>query len=61
MKNVQVVGEDDFIFNEVKNKYSKAYKCTKRVEKYLLENFKRELTKEEKAYLTIHIQRITQN
>ncbi len=61
MKNVQVVGEDDFIFNEVKNKYSKAYECTKRVEKYLLENFKRELTKEEKAYLTIHIQRITQN
>ncbi len=61
MKNIQVVGEDDFIFNEVKNKYSKAYECTKRVEKYLLENFKRELTKEEKAYLTIHIQRITQN
>lgn len=61
VKNVQVIGEDDFIFNEVKNKYSKAYECTKRVEKYLLENFKRELTKEEKAYLTIHIQRITQN
>ncbi len=60
-KNVQVIGEDDFIFNEVKNKYSKAYECAKRIEKYLMENFKRELTNEEKAYLTIHIQRITQN
>ena len=61
MKNVQVIREDYFIFNEIKNNFIKAYKRKKRVEKYLLENFKRELTKEEKAYLTIHIQRITQN
>lgn len=48
--------EDDFLLRQVKEKYRKAYDCMLKVEKYL-EN---ELSDEEKLYLTIHIQRVTQ-
>ncbi|SKA87638.1 transcriptional antiterminator, BglG family [Clostridium sp. USBA 49] len=48
--------EDDFLLKKVKTKYKKAYECMLKIEKYL----GIELTDEEKLYLTIHIQRITQ-
>lgn len=48
--------EDDFLLRQVKEKYKKAYDCMLKVEKYL----ETELSDEEKLYLTIHIQRVTQ-
>ena len=48
--------KDDFLLNQVKNKYKNAYNCMLKVEKYL--NVK--LTDEEKLYLTLHVQRVTQ-
>lgn len=48
--------EDDFLLKQVKTKYKKAYECMIKVEKYL----EKELSEEEKLYLTIHIQRVTQ-
>ncbi len=60
-KDVQIADNDDFIYEEVKKKYFVAYECVKKIEKYLIERHKRSLTKEEKAYLTLHIQKITQN
>ncbi len=48
--------EDDFLFEQVKSKYKRAYDCMLRVEKYL----EKELSNEEKLYLTIHIQKVTQ-
>jgi len=48
--------EDDFLFNQVKSKYKKAYECMLKIEKYL----EVDLADEEKLYLTIHIQRVTQ-
>lgn len=47
---------DDFLLNQVKIKYKEAYRCMLKVEKYL----QIELNDEEKLYLTLHIQRITQ-
>lgn len=47
---------DDFLLRQVKVKYKEAYRCMLKVEKYL----QIELNDEEKLYLTIHIQRITQ-
>ncbi|MFD1886281.1 BglG family transcription antiterminator LicT [Paenibacillus wenxiniae] len=47
--------EDDFLLQQVKSKYRRAYNCMLKIEKYL----DTELTDEEKLYLTIHIQRIT--
>lgn len=56
-KNGQVIkDEDDFLFKQVKEKYKKAYDCMLKIEKYL----EIELSDEEKLYLTIHIQRVTQ-
>lgn len=54
-KNQEVESEDDFLLNQVKIKYKKAYDCMLKIEKYL----EKELSDEEKLYLTIHIQRVT--
>jgi beta-glucoside operon transcriptional antiterminator len=55
-KNQEVEGEDDFLLQQVKAKYKKAYDCMLKIEAYL----EKELSDEEKLYLTIHIQRVTQ-
>ena len=60
MKNVQVNDDNDFIYQEVKKKYIKAYHCATKIENYFVETLDRNLSEEEKTYLTIHIQRITQ-
>lgn len=48
--------EDDFLLNHIKTKYSKAYNCMLKIEKYL----ETKLSNEEQLYLTVHIQRVTQ-
>ena len=48
--------EDDFLLKQVKAKYRNAYYCMLKIEAYL----EKELSDEEKLYLTIHIQRVTQ-
>ncbi|CAM3407030.1 MULTISPECIES: BglG family transcription antiterminator LicT [Saccharibacillus] len=47
--------EDDFLLQQVKSKYKRAYGCMLKVEKYL----QLELPDEEKLYLTLHIHRVT--
>lgn len=58
LKNRQSTGVDgdNFMLEQVKEKYNKAYKCMLKVQKYL----KVDLNGEEQLYLTLHIQRITQ-
>ncbi|MDT8715969.1 PRD domain-containing protein [Clostridium sp. 19966] len=48
--------EEDFLLKQVREKYKSAYNCMLKIEKYL----EKELSDEEKLYLTVHIQRITQ-
>lgn len=55
-KNQEVESEDDFLLKQVKVKYRNAYDCMLKIEAYL----EKELSDEEKLYLTIHIQRVTQ-
>ncbi|OOM75967.1 transcription antiterminator LicT [Clostridium puniceum] len=55
-KNQEVESEDDFLLTQVKAKYRNAYDCMLKIEAYL----EKELSDEEKLYLTIHIQRVTQ-
>ncbi|ETI91385.1 MAG: PRD domain-containing protein [Clostridium butyricum] len=43
---------EDFILSQVKKKYTKAYRCMLKIEKYLKIN----LSEEEQLYLTLHIQ-----
>lgn len=54
-KKEVVESEDGFLLEQVKIKYSQAYGCMLKVEKYLGV----ELTDSEKLYLTLHIQRVT--
>ena len=55
-QEVEAEAEDDFLLKQVKAKYKKAYDCMLKIEAYL----EKELSDEEKLYLTIHIQRVTQ-
>ncbi|WP_025682813.1 BglG family transcription antiterminator LicT [Paenibacillus maysiensis] len=55
-KKEKVELEDDFLWRQVKAKYKKAYGCMLKIEKYL----NTVLSDEEKLYITIHIQRVTQ-
>lgn len=59
-KNIQIDDDNDFIYQEIRKKYTKAYECAEKIENYFFKTYKRKLSKEEKTYLAIHIQRITQ-
>ena len=50
---------EDFFHNQIKLKYSDAYKCTKKVSKFLKTEFGWKISKEEEVYLTVHIHRVT--
>ena len=54
--NNMMKSDDDFLLEQVKVKYKKAYECMLKVEKFL----EAKLSNDEKLYLTIHIQRVTQ-
>lgn len=50
--------EDNDLFYIIKDKYSEAYKCVIKIQKYILEKYKYDLSKEEMLYLIIHIQKL---
>ncbi len=50
---------EDFFHKQIKLKYSEAYKCTKKVSKFLKTEFGWKISKEEEVYLTVHIHRVT--
>ena len=54
--NNMMKSDDDFLLEQVKKKYKKAYNCMLKVEKFL----EADLSNDEKLYLTVHIQRVTQ-
>lgn len=47
---------EDFLLKQVRKKYKDAYNCMLKIEQYL----GKELSDDEKLYLTVHIQRVTQ-
>lgn len=51
--------DDDFLYNQIQQKYQKAFKCTERINDYLKKVENTSLTKDEQLYLAIHIQRVT--
>lgn len=54
------VSDDDFLFEQIKTKYSETYKCVLRVKKYLDNKLNIELTDEEMLYFMLHIRRLTE-
>ncbi|HHQ0961892.1 TPA: PRD domain-containing protein, partial [Listeria monocytogenes] len=51
---------DDFLYEQVQIKYPEAFKCTKKIDAYLINTHHTELTRDERVYLTIHIYRVTE-
>lgn len=50
---------DNMLYEQIKIKYSDAYKCTKRVASYLYKIYNWEISKDEITFLTLHIHRVT--
>ncbi|EGK2637912.1 PRD domain-containing protein, partial [Listeria monocytogenes] len=44
---------DDFLYEQVQIKYPEAFKCTKKIDAYLINTHHTELTRDERVYLTI--------
>jgi beta-glucoside operon transcriptional antiterminator len=49
---------DDYLYEMVKEKYRDAFRCTQKISEYIIKTHKHQITKEEMAYLTIHIERV---
>lgn len=50
---------DNFLYDQVKEKYPDAFECMNRINRYLETEYESAMTIDEKVYLTIHIQRVT--
>lgn len=50
--------QDDFLLETVKEKYHRAYECTKKIQTYIEREYEHKLTSDELLYLTIHIERV---
>ena len=57
-RGVQVDGKDEFLYDEITKQYGDSFRCALKVEEYLKSLYNRGLTKEERTYLTVHIERI---
>lgn len=52
---------DDSLFELLKNKYKNSYKCVLKIEDYIRNNFRYNLSTDEKLYLMVHIERTVYN
>lgn len=50
--------KDDFLYEMMKEKYKDAIACVKKIKDYIKKEHGQDLTKEEMAYLAIHIERV---
>ncbi|MBM6386863.1 MULTISPECIES: BglG family transcription antiterminator LicT [Paenibacillus] len=55
----QTASGDNFLYDQVKDKYGKAFQCTQLINHYLEDKFESAMSIDEKVYLTIHIHRVT--
>lgn len=49
---------DDILYNQVRDKYKKAFSCALKIDDYFYEKYKTHLPHEELSYLIVHIQRL---
>lgn len=57
-KNVDDESSDDILYQHISQKYPQAFKCTKEITAFIESSLKKEVSKNEQIYVTIHIQRI---
>ncbi|MGV2619759.1 UNVERIFIED_CONTAM: PRD domain-containing protein [Halobacillus marinus] len=51
---------DDFLFDQIRQKYEDAFEATRKVALYLERNYEWLISKDEQVYLTVHIHRVSQ-
>lgn len=56
-KTTYVDDQDDSLFQLLKDKYKNSYKCVLKIEEYIKRSFNYEISKDEKLYLMVHIER----
>ncbi|TGB03741.1 BglG family transcription antiterminator LicT [Halobacillus salinus] len=50
---------DEFLFNQIKEKYAGAFQASEKIATYLDRSYKWKISKDEQVYLTVHIHRVT--
>ena len=50
--------QDNELFNTIRQKYRTSYKCVEKIAEFISRKYEKELSDEEKLYLTIHIERV---
>ena len=50
--------QDNELFNTIRQKYRISYKCVEKIAEFISRKYEKELSDEEKLYLTIHIERV---
>ncbi|WP_088103419.1 BglG family transcription antiterminator LicT [Halalkalibacter urbisdiaboli] len=52
--------EDNFLYEQLSNKYTEAFRCSEKIKVYLEKSYNWDISKDEVIYLTLHIHRVTQ-
>ncbi|GLC87202.1 BglG family transcription antiterminator LicT [Lysinibacillus piscis] len=50
---------EQFLFEQVQQKYDKAFQCSEKIMQYLQQEYQYVMSNDDKMYLTLHIQRVT--
>ncbi|KIL45280.1 PRD domain-containing protein [Jeotgalibacillus soli] len=58
-EKTNINNEDDFLFQQVKRQYEKAYQCSVKMAAYVEKTYQWTISNDEKVYLTLHIHRVT--
>ena len=53
--------DDDFLYQQTKLAYPKAYQCVEKINHYLQQHYQKPLNEDEQLYLIIHIQRVVKS
>ncbi|MFS0653892.1 BglG family transcription antiterminator LicT [Bacillus sp. 179-C3.3 HS] len=54
----QMENQNEFLYEVVKEKNTEAFKCTEKINEYVLKEYNRSLIEDEMLYLTLHIDRV---
>lgn len=59
IRKERVFDNDDFLYEQVKQKYTEAFQCSDKIAIFVENNYNWKISNEEKVYLTLHIHRVT--
>ncbi|SDZ48994.1 beta-glucoside operon transcriptional antiterminator [Evansella caseinilytica] len=54
-----IQNEDDYLYDQVKHKYTSAFDCVEKIRMYVLNGYGTQITRSEMVYLVLHIYRVT--